>query len=120
LATVDAHARAAALLSGVHIEHESKTSVSVVPSAVALDAHARAAALLKGSRITFGENPRISATRQTVGQHPAVLAAQKWSTRGIDPNTFIVAHPARLQLIAASQTEKDRTGDAPGQRSFGM
>jgi hypothetical protein len=31
-----------------------------------------------------------------------VLVAQTWSARSIDPNTFIVAHPARLQLVAAS------------------
>lgn len=36
-----------------------------------------------------------------------MVVAQTWNTRGIDPNTFIVAHPARLQLIAASPTEKD-------------
>lgn len=46
LAGVDAQTRAAALLSGVHIGHESKASMSAVPSAVALDAHAQAAALL--------------------------------------------------------------------------
>jgi len=46
LAGVDAQTRAAALLSGVHTGHESKASMSEVPSAVALDAHAQAAALL--------------------------------------------------------------------------
>ena len=46
LAGVDAQTRAAALLSGVHTGHESKASMSAVPSAVALDAHAQAAALL--------------------------------------------------------------------------
>lgn len=40
-------------------------------------------------------------TRETLGQHPAVLVAQQWSKRGIDPNTFIVAHPAGLQVPAA-------------------
>ena len=44
----------------------------------------------------------------TLGEHPAVLVAQTWSTRGIDPNTFIVAHPARLTLLAASPTERDK------------
>ena len=50
LAGVDSHTRAAALLSGVHIGHESKTSMSAVPSAVARDAHAQAAALLGDTR----------------------------------------------------------------------
>jgi hypothetical protein len=43
-----------------------------------------------------------------LGEHPAVLVAKTWSTRGIDPNTFIVAHPARLTLLAASPTERDK------------
>jgi hypothetical protein len=34
-----------------------------------------------------------------------VLVARTWSTRGIDPNGFIVAHPARLDLVAAAPTE---------------
>ncbi len=41
---------------------------------------------------------------ETLGEHPAVLVSKSWSTRGIDPNTFIVAHPARLTLLAASPT----------------
>jgi hypothetical protein len=41
---------------------------------------------------------------ETLGEHPAVLVQRAWSTRGIDPNTFIVAHPARLPLLAASPT----------------
>ena len=45
---------------------------------------------------------------ETLGEHPAVLVARTWSTRGIDPNTFIVAHPARLTLLAASPTERDK------------
>lgn len=120
LAGVDMHARAAALLSGVRIGHDAKAVANVTRSAVALDAHARAAALLSGSRITV-ENSRISETSETVGQHPAVLVAQKWSTRGIDPNAFIVAHPARLQLLAVSETDKDRVtrGDAQGAENSG-
>jgi outer membrane PBP1 activator LpoA protein len=39
---------------------------------------------------------------ETLGEHPAVSVQRSWSTRGIDPNTFIVAHPARLALLAAS------------------
>ena len=109
-AAVDAHAHAAALLSGLRTEQEAKPWVRITPSRAArtsLDAQAQAAALLSGSRITVSENARITATSEKLGEHPAVLVAQTWSTRGIDPNTFIVAHPARLQLIAASPTEKD-------------
>jgi hypothetical protein len=100
-AAPDAHARSAALLSGVRIGQDAETVVNVTRSAVALDAHARAAALLGGSRVT-AENSRISESSEPAGQHPAVLVAQKWRTRGIDPNTFLVAHPARLQLLAAA------------------
>jgi hypothetical protein len=49
------------------------------------------------------------AIAETLGEHPAVLVARTWSARGIDPNTFIVAHPARLELLAASPTERDKT-----------
>jgi hypothetical protein len=44
------------------------------------------------------------ASADSVGQHPAVLVAQKWETRGIDPNTFIVLHPAGLRLLPTSPT----------------
>jgi hypothetical protein len=43
---------------------------------------------------------------ETPGQHPAVLVQKSWNARGIDPNTFIVAHPARLTLLAASPSEQ--------------
>jgi hypothetical protein len=29
-----------------------------------------------------------------LGEHPAALVAQNWSSRAIDPNAFIVRHPA--------------------------
>lgn len=47
-----------------------------------------------------------SASADMLGQHPAVLVAQKWETRGIDPNTFIVLHPAGLRLAPASPTSQ--------------
>jgi hypothetical protein len=103
LTASDAHAQAAALLSGVRSGHGANTTANVTPSAVALDAHAQAAALLSGSR-SIATNAPISKTNERLGQHPAVLVAQKWSSRGIDPNTFIVAHPARLELLAAPPT----------------
>ena len=105
-AAADTHARAAALLTGVHIGHGAETAVNASRAAAELDAHAQAAALLSGSRIT-AKNSRISVTRDTLGQHPAVLVAQKWSTRGIDPNTFVVGHPAGLQLLATADPDRD-------------
>lgn len=39
-----------------------------------------------------------------LGDHPAVVVARTQAKRGLDTNTFIVAHPARLQLLAASPT----------------
>jgi hypothetical protein len=44
-----------------------------------------------------------AATAETLGDHPAVSVARTWSDRGIDPNTFIVGHPA----LAASPIEED-------------
>lgn len=39
-----------------------------------------------------------------MGDHPAVVVARTQAKRGIDPNTFIVAHPAAPRLLAASPT----------------
>jgi hypothetical protein len=46
---------------------------------------------------------------EKLGEHPAVIVARNWNARSIDPNTFIVAHPARLQLLAASPNAKKET-----------
>lgn len=54
---------------------------------------------------------------ETLGEHPAVLVAKSWSTRGIDPNTFIVAHPARLTLVAASPTEAVQARHEPSRHA---
>jgi hypothetical protein len=48
------------------------------------------------------------AAAQSLGEHPAVLVARTWSSRGIDPNTFIVAHPAAPRWVSESPTEKDK------------
>ena len=106
-AAMDAHATAAALLGGRTSAPQANASVRVAGSAVStpLDAHAQAAALLTGSHVTVGESSQSTHRSERLGEHPAVLVAQTWSMRGIDPNTFIVAHPARLQLLAASPTE---------------
>ena len=42
-----------------------------------------------------------------MGDHPAVVVARTQAKRGIDANTFIVAHPAGLQLLAASPNAKE-------------
>jgi hypothetical protein len=103
----DAQAQAAALLSGGRIS-QSDASEQVATSRVErLDAQAHAATLLSGTRSTVQETARTSATTQQLGDHPAVIAARTWSTRGLDPNTFVVAHPARLELVAASPSETE-------------
>src|SRR5262245_17159449 len=56
-----------------------------------------AAALVLGSLAT-------SAIAEGLGEHPAVAVARTWDTRGIDPNTFIVLHPAAPRFLAESQT----------------
>lgn len=53
----------------------------------------------------FASSPDAQAPAAvTLGDHPAVVVAR--TMRKLDPNTFIVAHPARLQLLAAAPTEK--------------
>ena len=103
----DAQAQAAALLSGTRAGDDQNASAQITSRAQrpSLDAQAQAAALLSGSRTTVNEVAQTSATAEKLGDHPAVVAARTWSQRGIDANTFIVAHPARLQLVAASPSE---------------
>lgn len=50
----------------------------------------------------------IAHSAEKLGEHPAVIVARNWSARGIDPNAFIVAHPARMQLLAKSPSEKQQ------------
>ena len=65
------------------------------------------AALVFGSLAT-------SAIAEGLGEHPAVIVARTWNTRGIDPNTFIVLHPAAPVFLAGSET--DEGGIAPSAR----
>ena len=58
-----------------------------------------AAAFVFGSLAT-------SAIAEGLGEHPAVIVARTWNARGIDPNTFIVLHPAAPQFFAAAPTDK--------------
>lgn len=54
---------------------------------------------------SFASSPDAPApVAQQLGDHPAVVVARTRPT--INPDTFIVAHPARLQLLAASPSEK--------------
>lgn len=112
-AAVDAHASAAALLRGDSSGPSENVSARITASTVApiaLGAHAHAAALLRGSHISVGERLRATDTSEPLGEHPAVLVARTWDTRGIDPSTFIVAHPARLELLRASPTDSSAEG----------
>ena len=58
-----------------------------------------AAALVLGSLAT-------SAIAESLGEHPAVIVARTFATQGIDPNTFIVLHPAAPRFVAGSPTEE--------------
>ena len=56
------------------------------------------------------------AVAEPLGEHPAVLVARAWSSRGIDPNTFIVAHPAGPRWVSESPTTKDKAALDPAPR----
>jgi len=58
-----------------------------------------AVALVFGSLAT-------SALAEGLGEHPAVIVARTWNARGIDPNTFIVLHPAAPRFLAAAPTDR--------------
>ena len=49
------------------------------------------------------------ASAEPLGEHPAVVVARTWSSRGIDPNTFIVAHPAGVRWVSESPTTQDKS-----------
>src|SRR5882757_113937 len=57
-----------------------------------------------------------SAIAQSLGEHPAVLVARTWNNRGIDPNTFIVRHPAGPIWLNASPTAKSKAARDPTSR----
>ena len=104
-APADAQASAAALLSGRGTSEEAKAAARIAsPTATRthLDAQGHAATLLSGSRIAVRERAQTTAVVELSGEHPAVLVSKNWRVRGIDPNQFIVAHPARLRLLDSS------------------
>lgn len=64
----------------------------------------------------------LPAIAESLGEHPAVLVARTWSSRGVDtntlgliPNTFAVMHPAGPIWVNGSPTakENDATRDPP-------
>ena len=59
-----------------------------------------------------------TAVAQTLGEHPAVVVARTWSSRGIDPNTFIVLHPAGPIWLNASPTAKEKATREPTRRAI--
>jgi hypothetical protein len=58
-----------------------------------------------------------TAIAESLGEHPAVLVARTWSSRGIDPNTFIVLHPAGPVWVNASPTAKEKATRDPAPRA---
>lgn len=74
------------------------------PSSVLLSAIAVATVGLSTSALA---SPPEAPAREKLGDHPAVTVAKAWKNRGIDPNTFIVAHPAGLKLTTSSSSEND-------------
>lgn len=64
----------------------------------------------------------LPAIAESLGEHPAVLVARTWSSRGVDPNTlglipntFVFLHPAGPVWVDRSPTvgEDDVTRDPP-------
>jgi hypothetical protein len=74
------------------------------PSLVLISAIAVATVGLSASTLA---SPPDAQAREKLGDHPAVTVAKSWKNRGIDPNTFIVGHPAGLKLTTASPSEND-------------
>ncbi|MBL8271684.1 hypothetical protein [Steroidobacter sp.] len=64
-------------------------------------------AVTSGLSVSSAAQSSETAPEVKLGDHPAVVVAR--TARRIDPNTFIVAHPARLQLLSASPSEKQAT-----------
>ncbi|HEY5761424.1 MAG TPA: hypothetical protein VIU34_36635 [Steroidobacter sp.] len=49
-------------------------------------------------------SPPDAQANAQLGDHPAVVIART-AKKGIDPNTFIVAHPAGVRQLAASPSD---------------
>jgi hypothetical protein len=57
------------------------------------------------------------AIAEPLGEHPAVVVARTWNNRGIDPNTFIVAHPAGPRWLEESPKTTDKSVHAASPRT---
>ena len=60
--------------------------------------------------VTSLAHPAIA---EPLGEHPAVLVARTWNRYAIDPNTYILPHPAGLRWVNLSPTPKDKAGRDP-------
>ena len=58
-----------------------------------------------------------AAIAEPLGEHPAVVVARTWNNRGIDPNTFIVAHPAGPRWLPESPKTTDKSVYATSPRA---
>jgi hypothetical protein len=60
-----------------------------------------------------------AAFADTLADHPAAQVARTWAIRGIDPNTFIVGHPAGLYVpalttaVPVGKTSRSTTASIP-------
>lgn len=63
--------------------------------------------------------PTANAQARVLGHHPAVLVSKSWDSRGIDPNTIVLSHPA-LQPRAKSQHAVAANARVRGNRSSGQ
>ena len=58
------------------------------------------------------------AIAEPLGEHPAVVVARTWNNRGIDPNTFIVAHPASTRWVSEAPKTADKLAHASEPRKL--
>jgi len=57
------------------------------------------------------------AMAESLGEHPAVLVARTWSSRGIDPNTYIILPPAYVHWVYALPRANDEATSELGSES---
>lgn len=91
----------------------------VAPSIAGAPAPTHWSAQIGTGQASPGMNARKQAERkgpaearaiaEPLGDHPATLVAQSWSSRGIDPNTFIVLPPAGHTWVNTSLTATENS-----------
>lgn len=92
----------------------AESSVTPAPSIAGAPAPTHWSAQIGTGQASPGMNVRKQAQRKgpaearaiagPLGDHPAALVARSWSSRGIDPNVFIVQHPAGHVWVNTSPT----------------